>query len=204
MPIIDLLFPTPSGSTNEERVLLHAMSNTGGIFAAAAIVAYQERHGADSLFPHRLLVCDSTPGGLDFSQQVGRWSRAMAVGTSHYFPWPVAVTQGLWYAFLWTNWAWERLWGSEPAGVWATRIMNAATVTSRDALRLYTYSKEDEIIWWEDLERNAAETKSLGYLIDLEMFQGSPHVGHMRLHPDQYWRKISTCWDMAQVIKQSP
>ncbi|CAL5867854.1 uncharacterized protein PFLUO_LOCUS2075 [Penicillium psychrofluorescens] len=201
MPVIDLVFPTPAGDgTEQERVLLHAMSNTGGIFMAASVAAYQQRHGADKKFPHKLLVCDSTPGSLDFASQVGRWSRAMAVGTSKYFPWPFCVTQGLWYSFLWANWGWEQLRGSEPSGVWATRVMMDHSIATTDCTRLYLYSKEDEIIGWEDLEQNVARVKAGGYSVDLEMFEGSPHVGHMRLHPEQYWSKISNSWKAAHGI----
>ncbi|KAJ5377717.1 uncharacterized protein N7496_005126 [Penicillium cataractarum] len=200
MPIIDTVFPTPTGDggTQDERVLLHAMSNTGGIFVAAAMVAYQQRHGKDKTMPHELLVCDSTPGGLVFSAQVGRWSRAMAVGTAKFFPWPFIVTQALWWMFLWGNYLLEKMRGSEPSGVWANRVMNEEDVTSRAASRLYLYSKEDEIIGFEDLEENVAGVKMLGYrAVDLELFEGSPHVGHMRLHPEQYWNRISGCWNAA-------
>lgn len=204
MPIIDTVFPLPTGDTSsdnpseKERVLMHAMSNTGGIFMAAAMVAYQERHGKDRTLPHELLVCDSTPGGLVFSAQVGRWSRAMAVGTAKMFPWPFVVTQALWWAFLWGNYLLEMMKGSEPSGVWANRIMNDEGVTSRKTSRLYLYSKEDEIIGYEDLEENVAGVKRLGYRsVETELFEGSPHVGHMRLHPEQYWNRISGCWDAA-------
>jgi hypothetical protein len=202
MPVVDTIFPTPTGSGGEEeRVLIHAMSNTGAIFAAAAVVGYQRRHGTDKTFPHKLLICDSTPGSLDFASQVGRWSHAMAVGTAKFFPWPAIITQGLWYIFLWANWAFERLRGSEPSGVWANRVMTDKSITSTDSHRLYLYSKEDEIIGWKDLEENVAGVKALGWPVDLEMFEGSPHVGHMRLHPEQYWNKISNAWKQAVADK---
>ncbi|KAJ6098871.1 hypothetical protein N7467_000406 [Penicillium canescens] len=202
MPVVDTIFPTPTGSGGEEeRVLIHAMSNTGAIFAAAAVVGYQRRHGTDKTFPHKLLICDSTPGSLDFASQVGRWSHAMAVGTAKFFPWPAIITQGLWYIFLWANCALERLRGSEPSGVWANRVMTDKSITSTDSHRLYLYSKEDEIIGWKDLEENVAGVKALGWPVDLEMFEGSPHVGHMRLHPEQYWNKISNAWKQAVTDK---
>ncbi|KAF3390596.1 hypothetical protein F1880_008967 [Penicillium rolfsii] len=201
MPIIDTVFPTPTGdggNSPKERLLLHVMSNTGGIFVAAALAAYQERHGTEKALPHELLVCDSTPGGLVFSAQVGRWSRAMAVGTAKMFPWPFIVTQALWWVFLWGNYLWERIKGTEPSGVWANRVSNDEQTATRSASRLYLYSKEDEIVWYEDLEENVAQVKRLGYrAVDMEMFEGSPHVGHMRMHPEQYWNRISGCWDAA-------
>ena len=200
MPVIDLIFPTPSGSGDgEERVLLHAMSNTGGVFAGATVAAYQRRHGADKMFPHKLLVLDSTPGSVHFASQVGRWSRAMAVGTAKHFPWPFFITQAMWYVYLWANWAWEKLRGAETAGVWACRTLTDRSVTTLDSSRLYLYSKEDDIILWGDLEDKVAEAKALGYSADVEMFEGSPHVGHMKLHPEQYWSKILDCWKAAQA-----
>lgn len=194
MPVVDTVFPTPSGSGSDERILLHCMSNTGGIFLAATFAAYQRRHGVDKRLPHQLLVCDSTPGSLDFASQVSRWSRAMAVGSAKYFPWPFIITHGLWYTFLWGNYLWQCLSAAEPSGNWAMRIMNDKSMASVEVPRLYLYSKEDEIIWWEDLEETVAQVKMEGFLVDLERFEGSPHVGHMRMHPEQYWNKISGSW----------
>ncbi|KAJ5542905.1 hypothetical protein N7535_005327 [Penicillium sp. DV-2018c] len=203
MPVVDTIFPTPTGSggNDKERLLVHAMSNTGAIFAAAVVMAYQRRHGDDKPFPHELLVLDSTPGSLHFASQAGRWSRAMAVGTAKFFPWPFVVTQGLWYAFLWGTYLWGVLRGLEPSGKWANRIFTDKSRVTTDTSRLYLYSKEDEIIGYEDLEENAAHVKSLGYNVDLEMFEGSAHVGHMRLHPEQYWNKISSAWKLAIAEK---
>ncbi|KAJ6144176.1 hypothetical protein N7470_008071 [Penicillium chermesinum] len=181
MPVVDTVFPTPTGSGADERVLLHCMSNTGGIFLAATFAAYQRRHGTDKKLPHQLLVCDSTPGSLDFSSQVGRWSRAMAVGTAKHFPGHFSSPMA----------------SAEPSGHWAMRIMNDKSVVPVEPPRLYLYSKEDEIIWWEDLEEIVAQVKMEGFQVDMEMFEGSSHVGHMRLHPEQYWNKIFGSWKAA-------
>lgn len=201
MPVVDTVFPTPSGSGPDERILLHCMSNTGGIFLAATFVAYQRRHGTDKKLPHQLIICDSTPGSLDFASQVSRWSRAMAVGSAKYFPWPFIVTHGFWYTFLWGNYLWELLRGAEPSGHWAMRVLNDKSVSLVEPPRVYLYSKEDEIIWWEDLEEIVAKVKMEGFSVDLEMFEGSPHVGHMRMHPEQYWNKVSSSWKSAIDMK---
>ncbi|KAJ5473528.1 hypothetical protein N7475_003094 [Penicillium sp. IBT 31633x] len=202
LPVVDTVFPTPTGSGGEpERLLVHAMSNTGAIFAAATVIAYQRRHGADKTFPHQLLVLDSTPGSLDFPSQVVRWSRAMAVGTAKLFPWPFIVTHAMWYASLWMGWLWGYVRGITPSGVWANRVMNDKSCISTESSRVYLYSKEDEIIGYKDLEENVAHVKTLGYTADLEMFEGSQHVGHMRLHPEQYWNKVSSSWKLAIAEK---
>lgn len=202
MPVVDTVFPTPTGSGNEkERLLVHAMSNTGAIFTASIVVAYQRRHGTDKPFPHQLLVLDSTPGGLVFTSQVTRWSRAMAVGTAKFFPWPFIITQGMWYLFLWGSYLWQLISRSEASGVWADRIINDKSCVTTDSSRVYLYSKEDEIIGYKDLEENVAHAKTLGYSVDLEMFEGSSHVGHMRLHPEQYWSKVASSWKQAIAEK---
>ncbi|KAJ5788220.1 hypothetical protein N7457_003210 [Penicillium paradoxum] len=197
LPVVDTIFPTPTGSGEKERLLVHAMSNTGAIFAAATVMAYQRRHGKDKPFPHHLMVLDSTPGSLNFPSQVSRWSRAMAVGTAKFFPWPFIITHGLWYAFLWVSYLWGAMCRIVPSGVWADLIINDKACVTTESSRLYLYSKEDEIIGWQDLEENVARAKTLGYKADLEMFEGTPHVGHMRVHPEQYWNKVSSAWKLA-------
>ena len=130
MPVIDIVFPircafggnisaTAKGDGNKnvpehperERILLHAMSNTGAIFLAATLVAYQCRQGTDRKFPVSMLVCDSTTGSLDFASLVGRWSRGIAVGifSSRSLPtWLPFITvtqvQAVSYMILWAYW----------------------------------------------------------------------------------------------------
>lgn len=199
--LIDIAFTSPDdGSDNKERVLFHAMSNTGAVFLAATLVAYQQHHGEDRRAPHILLVFDSTPGSLNFTSQVSRWSRAMALGTSTYFPWPFGITQILWYIVLWGHRIWQWIRGIEPSGIWADRILNDPAVSPIESNRLYLYSKEDDIIWWEDLAHNVAQAGNLGYKADMELFKDSPHVGHMRLHPEQYWNSIFNAWKKARSM----
>ncbi|KAI1443224.1 DUF829-domain-containing protein [Annulohypoxylon stygium] len=193
LPLVDAVFPTPEDSL-DKRIILHAMSNTGGIYAAATLHAFQHRHGEDKALPHYLCVSDSTPGSIVFSTEVGRWSRAVALGTAKWFPWPFVVTQKLWWAVLYAVHLLERAVGREASGVASCRaFLDHSTATPR-AHRLYMYSKTDDLIWWEDVEAQAAVAKSKGYTTIMEMFDNSPHVGHMRMHPDQYWRAIEDNW----------
>ncbi|KAI2616776.1 DUF829-domain-containing protein [Hypoxylon sp. NC1633] len=200
MPIIDTVFPTLDTS---ERVILHIMSNTGGIYAAAALNAFHRRHGTDKPLPHHLCVCDSTPGGLVFSTEVKRWARAMTLGTAKWFPWPFVVTEKMWWTFLYMLYLIEKVIGREFSGSYSTRVfLDHATATPR-APRLYAYSKTDDLIWWEDVEANAARAKNKGYATIMEMFDSSPHVGHMRLHPDKYWGAIRRCWGDSMAVENS-
>ncbi|KAI2641054.1 hypothetical protein GGS21DRAFT_355228 [Xylaria nigripes] len=198
MPIIDTIFPTKDDGS--ERVIMHIMSNTGGIYAAATLNAYRERHGQDAALPHHLCVSDSTPGGLNFMSEVGRWGRAMAMGVPKWFPLPFKFTQALCCIFMiLVNYTAVAM-GIEPSGQHSVRIFNEHAFATPRALRLFCYSKEDDLIYWKHLEEQAAFARSNGYTTVLEEFKGSPHVGHMRMHPEQYWGTIMRCWEQAHEM----
>lgn len=174
------------------RVLLHTMSNAGGINLASALHAYKQRFGTP--MPHQLLVLDSTPGGVVFHEQVGRWARAMAIGMSRRFPWPYAVTYALCYAFLWMMKGFEWVLRRHHAGAYSRTAVNAGDIIAVPARRLYLYSQADDIIQAKDVEAHAAQARGLGFGVDLAEFNGSEHVGHMRRHPQQYWKAIADSW----------
>ncbi|KAI2462974.1 DUF829-domain-containing protein [Annulohypoxylon bovei var. microspora] len=202
LPIVDAVFPTPA-DFSEKKIILHAMSNTGGIYAAATLHAFKQRYGEDKALPHHLCVSDSTPGSVVFSTEVGRWSRAVALGTAKWFPWPFVVTQKLWWTVMYAIHLLERAVGREASGVSSCRAFLDHGMATPRAHRLYMYSKADDLIWWEDVEAQAAIAKSKGYTTIMEMFDNSPHVGHMRMHPDRYWRAIENNWKASVALEES-
>ncbi|KAK3328647.1 hypothetical protein B0T19DRAFT_196402 [Cercophora scortea] len=180
-----------------DRVLVHVMSNTGGINFAATLHAYQQSDPDAKPFPHQMLVCDSTPGSTHFLSNIAPWSRALALGVAGYLPWPFLLTQGLAAAFLGTLHGVGWLLGMPSAADFSTNAVNDPALSDINARKLYLYSKADDIIYWEDLEEHAAQARERGYTVDMEMFEGSPHVGHMRAHPEQYWAAIARTWKAA-------
>ncbi|KAI1815549.1 DUF829-domain-containing protein [Poronia punctata] len=199
MPLIDALFPEKAGG--DERIILHIMSNTGGIYAAATLNAYRERFGQDTCLPHHLCVSDSTPGSLNFGTEVWRWSRAMAMGVPKWVPLPFVFSQFLCCLFLCIVFYAAQAAGIEPSGPYSVRVFLEHDMTTPRALRLFMYSREDDLIHWEDLEEQAAIAKRKGYRTVLERFEGSPHVGHMRVHPKQYWAAILRSWNQAMEME---
>jgi hypothetical protein len=196
VPIIYNLFPSTELPANPPSILAHAMSNTGAVNFYATVYAFTQLHGKP--FPHKLIVMDSTPGSTDFNlDNLGRWSRAMALGTAGYFPWPFSVTQGIWAASISASSAVGYLVGSESAGGWSAKAALDLTYEPRRARKLYMYSKEDDLIGWEDIEDHASKAREAGWKTDVEVFQGTGHVGHMRKHPEQYWGCISQSWERA-------
>jgi len=212
VPVIEAIYPEALGSPDaaeeekkktDERVLLHVMSNTGGMNCAATMNAYS-KHTGGRRFHHDMLVCDSTPGSTHFLPNVGPWSRAMALGAARWFPWPFVVTQALAAMFLGCLHGFGWLIGATSAAEFSTGAVNDPRLSETSAKRLYLYSKEDDIIHWEDIERHAADARQKGWSVSAEVFEGTPHVGHMRLHPEQYWGAIAAAWKEAANSRAEP
>lgn len=203
MPVVKELFPEgPDAEGVPKTILAHTMSNTGAVNYAATANAFKELYKAP--FPHQLLSMDSTPGSTTLSwSNLVRWSRAMALGTAGFFPWPFSVTQSIWAFFLLINGTYEGLIGRESAGGWSRRAANDDAYEAKGARKLYMYSKEDDLIGWEDIEEHVAETRKLGWQADVEVFEGSGHVGHMRMHGEQYWKAITESWKRAVAAPES-
>lgn len=200
--VVEAAFPTQSSRENE-KVLIQIMSNAGAVNFAAMLLAYrsmfsdQDDSSGNAVFPHMLLVCDSTPGGYAFSPNVARWSRAMAISTASWFPWPFSVTQGIWYLCLWIIETARWVMGTPSVGRFTVESLNRPDIATKHATRLYIYSKADDLVWWEDIEQNVAAAKAEGYNILTEVFEGTPHVAHMTGHPKKYWDVIETAWNMG-------
>lgn len=194
-PVVDAIFDGSEDTEAHarERLMVICMSNTGGINFGSTLHAYRQRYGVS--LPHKLLICDSTPGNTEFFRNVAPWSRAMALGAAKFFPWPFVVTQVMAALFLGTLHGLSALLGITSAAEFSVKAVNDARGFSNpSAAKLYLYSKADDIISWEDIEEHAADAVSKGYDVALEMFEDSPHVEHMRLHTEQYWGAISSRW----------
>jgi hypothetical protein len=194
-PAIDAIFGAgtdPDSHARDERVMTISMSNTGGINIASTLHAYKERFGRP--MPYHLMICDSCPGSHDFLRNYAPWSRAMALGAAKYFPWPFVVTQGIAVAFLAAVHGLAWVTGNQSAAEFSVNAINDESLSVKSAGKLYLYSKEDDIISWKDIEEQAADARSKGYDVVCEVFEGTPHVGHMKVHPEQYWGAIEKRW----------
>ena len=193
-PIIDTVFGAGRETESEERLLVHIMSNMGATSFASTLCAY--RRAKKAAMPHRLFVLDSTPGSTGLRPNLAPWSRALSLGMARYLPWPFAVTQGFAAAFLVAMHGLALLTRTKPAAVFAMETI-ADPETTVAARRLYIYSKEDDLIRWQDVEDHAAKAKQQGVSLDMELFEGTGHVSHMRADPQRYWGAIEENWRMG-------
>ncbi|CAP60885.1 uncharacterized protein PODANS_0_700 [Podospora anserina S mat+] len=209
IPVIEALYgpisslgssAVPSKAESKERILLQVMSNTGGMNLAATMYAFTRAQPTEpaQVFPYDLMVLDSTPGSTAFLPNIAPWSRAMAIGASRVLPFlPFIVIQAMAALFLATLHGVGQIMGATSAAVFSVAAVNDPSLSDITSKRLYLYSKEDDIIHWEDIERHAADAKSKGWDVSAETFEGTRHVGHMKAHPDKYWTAISAAWKDA-------
>ncbi|KAL4876611.1 hypothetical protein BJY04DRAFT_222943 [Aspergillus karnatakaensis] len=179
---------------HDGNVLVHVMSNTGGINYAAFLHAYRGIYGKP--FPHKLVSLDSTPGStaMTFSN-LKRHSLAMALGTAAWFPWPMGVTQYIWAGFLYTLSTIENVIGVESAAVQSVNAVRDKELLGLQTRQLFLYGKADRIILWSDIEEHIAGVKGAGWEVEARLFEGSGHVEHMRRFGAEYWGAVREAWE---------
>jgi len=115
----------------------------------------------------------------------------MAMGVPKWVPMPFVLSQAICCFFLCVVYYAAQLVGIEPSGPYSVRVFLEHDMTTPRALRLFMYSKEDDLIHWRDLEEQAAIARSKGYEVALELFEGSPHVGHSMTTPSPFTPPLS-------------
>jgi hypothetical protein len=204
IPVVKAAFPPRGPEAPPPRILVQIMSNSGAVSFLATVFAYKKLRlslgqWAPTTFPHTLLVCDSTPGGLHFWSSIPRWSQALALSTGAVVPLPTFLMRWMFAVFavivniisLLSGWHKIQIGRALAAGIRNSNLM------SMEAKRLYLYSKRDELVPWEHIEEHVAVARGMGYDCTMERFDKSPHVGHMRMYGDRYWGAIESSWRAA-------
>lgn len=180
----------------DDRVLVHAMSNGGSVYYSGLLYTYRTLYG--TAMPHRLLSLDSTPGGTDHTlRNIYIWAGATALRLAKVYHVPFLAAHAACLFVVLGSWVNHRLRGETFSGAWASAAVNDATYNPKTARKLYLYSNADSVIDYRDVELHAAETRRRGWEADLEMFEGTEHVSHLRKYPEQYWRAVARAWEMA-------
>lgn len=65
----------------------------------------------------------------------------------------------------------------------------------KETKRVYIYSDADDMVPWHHIEDHAAEAKEKGFNVEMERFEGTDHVGHMRSgNGERYWGIVNKLW----------
>ncbi|KAF9878467.1 hypothetical protein CkaCkLH20_03959 [Colletotrichum karsti] len=173
------------GETARPQLLLHVFSNGGATNLAKfyELYAAADRAGRLELPPH-VTVYDSCPGGFHWMRSY----RALSAALPRFLAPFVHVIIG-WF------WIFQIPFGK--SGIFG-KMWNALkhrALLQSEQRRVYLYSKEDEMIYWGDVEKHANEAKEVGFQVERERFEGSQHVAHARLDGDRYWGTVKQLWD---------
>ncbi|KAE8350315.1 hypothetical protein BDV28DRAFT_43281 [Aspergillus coremiiformis] len=183
------------------RILMHAFSNSGGVnLEATSLVWHSLQHSVDQSIgplPIHGLILDSTPGGCSFSREFHRWTAGVAIGFAFL---PKVLAKFVAVIIVLLRFGLPGLLGKESLPVRGRRVVNSSDFIPTTSGRLYIYSDSDPLIGEKDVESHAQEAKTKGYgKIELEKFEGSGHVAHMRQDPKRYWAAIARFWDECCV-----
>ncbi|VDB86875.1 unnamed protein product [Peniophora sp. CBMAI 1063] len=196
-PVVEILL-----SRHWDGILMHMFSNGGGFMFMALHKALAKRHKPDSETAHRgprvVCVLDSLPGdhGLD--------SLLLVAGPKN--PLLYALSVPIFAAACGALALGDTLRGNGPMFTEFRRILLTSdplptiTETSRtQPPRLYIYSIKDRTIRSQNIERHIEEAKRLGIVVDVERYEDSPHVGHMRCDEKRYWNAVKGAWARAKL-----
>ncbi|KAF6840009.1 hypothetical protein CMUS01_04058 [Colletotrichum musicola] len=177
---------TPRTETRPQ-LLLHVFSNGGATNLAKFYDLYSEaepRSGGKLQLPPHVTVYDSCPGGFHWMRSY----RALSAAFPRLLAPFVHVFIG-WFWLLQVPFGRTGFFGR----MWAALKQKA--LLQSEQRRVYLYSREDEMIYWGDVEKHANESKEVGFKVSRERFEGSKHVAHARLDGERYWKAVKGLWE---------
>ena len=132
-------------------------------------------------------------------RNLGRWSLALAVATGAVIPLPVLLMRVVWAGVLLLGEGVQRVTRWPAMGRLFPGPIQDPRLFPTSAQRLFLYSTTDEMVGWQDVEDSVARWRRAGCSCTTEMFDKSPHVGHMRIDPERYWNAIAEAWEDAAM-----
>lgn len=165
-------------------VFLHAFSNAG-VFATNHL-SRTFLHSTGWKLPLKSMVLDSAPGKASFSVTVKVLSYLIPKSGILRILGMVSI-----YVFAVVYWIVRRIGRMKDAVILSRQAINDASLVPGEIERCYIYSDKDELVGWRDVEEHSTEAERKGWVVTREKFVGAPHVGHMRVDPERYWRIIT-------------
>ncbi|TDZ38562.1 Transmembrane protein 53-B [Colletotrichum spinosum] len=191
--VIRALADATSRSETRPQLLLHVFSNGGATNLAKFYELYADADRAGRLeLPPHVTVYDSCPGGFHWMRSY----RALSAALPKFLA-PLVHVVIAWF------WVFQSPFGRHGfIGRMWTALKQKALLQS-ELRRVYLYSREDEMIYWADVEKHAAESKDVGFRVTKEKFDGSKHVAHAKLDGDRYWGSVRKLWDGEKEVSAS-
>jgi len=188
-PVIDAIRSHASDAP-VSPVFMHIFSNGGLTNITHLLLAYSKATGKP--LPLSSMIIDSAPGAATVSAAMRAFSFALPR------MWILRLISKIW---LWLALILVRIFqavrGSSDPISFARKVINDTSLVQAVnhkgvPIRCYIYSDTDELVDWHDVEKHASKAEKSGWIVRRELFQGTPHVGHMRAAPDRYWGIVKT------------
>ncbi|EED83462.1 predicted protein [Postia placenta Mad-698-R] len=209
-PIVQLLQRETSGSSSHRGVLVHALSNAGGLHIVKlrrVLSRLHESMPATTSGPRipTALVLDSAPSANLLSLAINIFAPDNPVMHMLSLP-PLLVL----YVIFSTT---VRLSGYPPLLRELRETLNTPGLlptvtpdTDPTAMpRLYIYSDGDRVTPAHEVEAHIGEARARGFEVRVERFDRTSHVAHMREDPARYWRAVNRLWARASsAVPGSP
>ena len=185
-PFGNVVAPGPGNSL----LHVHVFSNGGCVRLGRLAERYLTLTGRP--LPLRTLVLDSAP------MPSSVWANSNAVATVLGFSWPVRAI-GFLVVLCWVG-SFRALavatGQTEPVEK-AMGVLEHPRVVRQEALRLYLYSRSDDIMDWRAIRQHAEAASRRGCVVRQVEMAGSRHCAHAKAHPDKYWSAVTSLWREA-------
>lgn len=170
------------------RVLLHIFSNGGSLQAVTLLRSYRAAVG--QAFPVHATLMDSCPGPAKFDSAFRTLTLPLG-GQPALIRLPMS---GLIYALfgLWWNILFA-LGAPDPHETLWEGLNDKGLV--KETKRVYIYSEADDMMDWQGVEEHARVARRRGWRVEMEKFEGSRHVAHVRVGDGvRYWGIVEKLW----------
>jgi hypothetical protein len=189
----DAISAIQSLSANGEipDIFVHAWSNGGGAQLVLLAETWRKVYGV--ALPASALFLDSTPGRVHLMQSL----RVHSANMPQFLPVKL-VLQAVAACLLLGIYIVPRMLGLE---TWETKSrikINEKELLPLDAPRVYVYSSKDEVVGAEDVSDSIVDARRLGYTVEEIRLEDTPHVQHMRGHPEMYWDAFVRLWKATE------
>lgn len=186
--VVDALATAPPNTP----ILVHLFSSSGAYSLHQLLLAFRARTG--HALPATALILDSSPGHATFMGAV----RGMRVGLKP-VPFPMREIMLLVLTILLAVHRLGQILGMGDTVARARNALKDKALISVRAIRLYLYSKADELVPWEHVEDHANEAQETGCVVRRVVFEDTHHVAHAVVHGEKYWRAVDELW--AEAVK---
>jgi len=158
-------------------------SNGGANQACILANMYQRKHGQP--LPVNAMVLDSCPGSPNY------WTglAALTVGLPKFWPLRMFLL-GFIHLLLVSFWISSRIALRQNFILKLRNSLTNPALFPLDATRVYMYSKSDKMVMWKDVEAHVIDAHKKGWAVTSELFENSPHVGHLMVDSGRYWDAV--------------